>query len=338
MKFVPIWLFFIAVANFPALADDAFDAGKVIGFEQCHRCHKAQVEVLSKHAHFLSGEEFHKQPAAIEMAERLGHRSVKRTEACIRCHYTPQRQDDSLNAIAGISCESCHGPAQDWLAGHNDYGGPNATARDESAEHRQFRIQDSIAKGMCHPSNPYLLAKSCFRCHVVDDEAVVNQGQHQIDSPGFEFVAWSQGAMRHNFFRSGGRINEASHMVRQRLMYVVGVIAELEGSLHATSKATYRHQYAVGHAKRVHRLRQHLQELAEATRDQRLQSAAEIANQVSLDLENAQDLRIAAERIGEIGLQLGREETGQTWEAVDRWLPTPEQFQGQPMGRYTGEL
>ncbi len=58
-----------------------------------------------------------------------------------------------LEAIAGVSCESCHGASKDWIAVHNDYGGPNITKAQETREHRLARFQQSIQLGMRNPVN-----------------------------------------------------------------------------------------------------------------------------------------------------------------------------------------
>ena len=109
--------------------------------------------------------------------------------------------------VAGVSCESCHGGAADWLAIHADYGGDGVTKATESAEHRAQRVEDSIAHGMNNPHNIYLIARQCYDCHTVPNEKLVNVGGHLAGSQDFELVAWSQGMVRHNFLRTGGTTN-----------------------------------------------------------------------------------------------------------------------------------
>ena len=79
-----------------------------------------------------------------EIAKLMGQRSIKRGNLCIDCHYTMQQDEDRTRVISGISCESCHGAAADWLQLHNDYGGPTATRLDETPEHRQQRLESGI--------------------------------------------------------------------------------------------------------------------------------------------------------------------------------------------------
>src|SRR5690606_35633324 len=132
---------------------------------------------------------------------------------------------------AGVSCESCHGGARDWIQLHADYGGPNVTRDTESPEHREARRSASVAAGMNTPSNLYLIARQCLSCHTVPNESLVNVGQHKAGSTEFELIAWSQGSVRHNFVTAGGHANIPSNPARRRVMYVVGLMADLEASL-----------------------------------------------------------------------------------------------------------
>ena len=63
-------------------------------------------------------------------------------------------------------------------------------------------------------------------------------GGHLAGSQDFELVAWSQGMVRHNFVRTGGTANGAPSPAELRVMYVVGVMADLEYSLRAVAAAT----------------------------------------------------------------------------------------------------
>ena len=90
-----------------------------------------------------------------------------------------QIEDGRERVVAGVSCELCHGGARDWLALHNDYGGPSVTKASESAEHQAKRVADSVARGMNNPHNIYLIARQCYDCHTVPNEKLVNVGKHK---------------------------------------------------------------------------------------------------------------------------------------------------------------
>ena len=190
-------------------------------------------------------ESLHRLPRAKEIADKLGLQSIKRNDVCTQCHYTKQIEDGRERVVAGVSCESCHGGARDWVALHNDYGGPGVTKASESAEHRAKRVADSVAQGMNNPHNIYLIARQCYDCHTVPNEKLVNVGGHLAGSQDFELVAWSQGMVRHNFLRGGGTTNATPSQEELRVMYVVGVMTDLEYSLRATAAATDKSTFGV---------------------------------------------------------------------------------------------
>jgi len=229
----------------PCYAEDVTDApdikcnpASVLGAESCAKCHEHELSQWKQTPHYATFESLHRKPEAKEIVKKLGLKSVKRNDVCVNCHYTRQEVGDRVRVVAGVSCESCHGGAKDWLALHNDYGGPAATRADESAEHRRQRIEASVAAGMNNPANLYLIARQCLACHTTPDEKLVNVGGHAPGSLDFELVSWSQGMVRHNFLRTQGTANATLSPAQLRVMYVVGVMADLEASFRATAQAT----------------------------------------------------------------------------------------------------
>jgi hypothetical protein len=92
-----------------------------------------------------------------------------------------------------------------------------STREQETPQHRSAAIcATRSAVEMRNPINVYLLAQSCYRCHTVPDEELVNVGGHKAGSLDFEIVAWSQGLVRHNFVRSNGQTNDPSPPDRLR--------------------------------------------------------------------------------------------------------------------------
>src|SRR5262249_42754244 len=146
-------------------------------------------------------------------------------------HYTRKVEDGRKRVVAGVSCESCHGGAADWLTMHADYGGISATKATETAAHKKQRGTDAITQGMNKPPKISLIARKCYDCHTVPNETLVNAGGHLACSKDFELVAWSQGIVRHNFVRTGGSSNAAPNPEQLRVMYIVGVVTDLEFSL-----------------------------------------------------------------------------------------------------------
>ena len=87
------------------------DAASVLGPEACMKCHENEVLAWKQTPHFATFETLHRKPEAKEIAERLGLRSIKRNDECTKCHFTTQEVDGRERAVAGVSCESCHGAA-----------------------------------------------------------------------------------------------------------------------------------------------------------------------------------------------------------------------------------
>ena len=76
----------------------------------------------------------------------------------------------------------------------------------------------------------------------------MNKGGHPAGS-AFELVSWSQGEVRHNTWHSKGRENVPASAARRRMLYLVGLGAELEAALRAIAKATVRKPFAFAMAR-----------------------------------------------------------------------------------------
>ena len=229
----------------------AATAERIVLPERCGECHAAEFEVWETTAHAAGFDTLHRRDRAKEIYRLLGLRLIKRgtdeaTPACLSCHYTPVLRRGELRAGAGVTCESCHGAARDWVSTHNDYGVAEAdfqrAARLETPEHRTQRIADSRAAGMRRPSDLYDVAANCFGCHTVPNEDLVNRGGHSTGSD-FEIVAWSD-RIRHNFLESyktaDGRTNAERPREWKRKMYVVGRALDLEYAVRGLAAATRR--------------------------------------------------------------------------------------------------
>ena len=216
---------------------------------RCRECHAAEFDVWETTEHATAFDTLHRGERAKGIAGRLDLRLIRRsngdeTPACLSCHYTPVVRRGRLRAGAGVTCESCHGPARDWVSLHGSYGVPEAdfqkAARLETAAHRTKRIADSTAAGMRRSSHLYELAATCFGCHTVPNEEIVNRGGHSTGGD-FELVAWS-GRIRHNFlesYRTGdGRTNAERPRAWKRVLYVVGRALAVEHALRGVAAAT----------------------------------------------------------------------------------------------------
>lgn len=311
-----------------AIAAEAVDPHWVMGNEACLKCHAAETEVWKQTPHARTFDELHRRPEAKQIADKLGHRSIKHSGRCVGCHYTQQVNPASgqPGLIAGVSCESCHGAARGWIDIHHDYGGEQVTRLTESPAHRRQRIEQAVAAGMRNPHNVYAIAQSCLRCHTTADEELVNVGGHPVGSLDFEFVSWSQGMVRHNFVRTDGQSNDVSPPARLRVMFVAGIIAELEASLRATAAATQKATYGITVAQRAARAGARVESVAEKIDSPTLNQIVDLFRSVELRLNNGAKLTTAADRIALLGYQFAEYTDGRNLTALDRFLPTSDRF------------
>jgi hypothetical protein len=297
------------------------DPAKVVGPDTCVKCHAGEIQQWRATPHFATFDELHRKPEAKAIADKLGLRSVKRNDVCTQCHYTTQAVNGRPRVVAGVSCESCHGAARDWVELHADYGGAGVTAATESPNHRRLRFEQSIAAGMNNPVNLYLVARQCLACHTSPDERLVNVGGHHAGSKEFELVAWSQGMVRHNFLRTGGMANAPSTPEQLRVMYVVGVMADLEASLRATAAATEKATYGVAAAQRGAQRKKDLYAISQLTDNPQVKQALDAALAVRLKLNNKDALVAAADVISRAAYEFAAAADGATLEPVDKLLP-----------------
>ncbi len=255
----------MAAGDLTALAQQEIDPTKVVGHQACTECHQSEVDGWLKSSHATkSFSMLTSNPKAKEFASKLGISSATQASSvCASCHGLQQQQAVML----GNSCETCHGGSgpkeSGWLKIHADYGGEGVTREQETEEHHKQRMAQSKALGMVTSQDYYELAKNCYQCHVVSQEKVVNAG-HPTGDSGFEFVAWMQGEVRHNFFLDQAHNAEAPALWtkpqfgdartaqdRKRLLYVVGQLVDLEVNLRNRGNATEKGSFIKAAGKRI---------------------------------------------------------------------------------------
>ncbi len=243
------------------IAQDRIDPAKVVGRDTCKKCHAAEQAAWEHSSHHLKAWNLLEHPKAKDFAKALGIADVKKAKLCTSCHGTPQEKDGQLQIGHGNSCESCHGGAggkEGWLETHYDFGlgrsvVESTTIADllqdrekESAEHRIAREAASRKAGMNRSADVLAIASNCLKCHIGQSEELMAAG-HAV-SKRFEFVAWAQGEVRHNFLMDPKSNAEApskwisqgnrTAAGRKRLMLVAGQLADLTLSLRARAKVT----------------------------------------------------------------------------------------------------
>jgi hypothetical protein len=320
----------LALFVFAAFGAVASDPAKVVGPNACAECHKQEAEAWKASHHFKTFREMPRRKEANEIAEKMGIQRIRSESMCLTCHYTMQLKDNKAQPIAGISCESCHSAGEDWIKVHSQFSGK--TEKTESKAEADARLKLSDSKGMIRPASLYGLAKNCYSCHVVPQEALVNKGGHPAGS-AFELVSWSQGEVRHNTWHSKGKENVPANAARKRMLYLVGLGVELETGLRSVSRATARRLYAFEMAKRVDRARKQLAVAAKAAPNvPEIAKMVEYAYSAGLKLNNEPFLTAAADGVSKLIVSITEKYDGSTLAGLDSLIPGPDKFKGTPSG------
>ena len=295
------------------------------GPENCQKCHQEQYKTLTGTAHFKSSETMHRSEKGREIAKAVGLSSIKRSTKCVRCHYTPTAYRRGMKAIAPISCESCHGASRQWVQMHNDYGGKEVKREEETTEHRILRIKSSMERGLRHPSNVFLLARSCYQCHLVDDQELVEKSSHPIASKNFDLIRWSQGAMRHNFYRTDGKSNAFSEPSRLRKMYLADLLAGIEFGLRAIAKmkpSETRTAIVAETATRISKLKT----ASRIAKNQALIEIVKLADSIDQQTGSTEELDQTANQIRVRAFQFIATVDSETLNGIDQFLPSRSEY------------
>jgi hypothetical protein len=304
--------------NAPAAAPDP---ATVVGPDQCVDCHEDSYNIWQESTHYKTYDELSSNFDGLGIADKMGVDNIEDPAGeCVSCHYTVTgAHPGKYEVIAGVSCESCHGGARDWLDTHGEY--PNDDPANETAEQKQQRIAHAEAAGLLYPQRIERIAANCLSCHTVPDEKLVNVGEHPAASD-FELVAWSQGEVRHNVFWNKGEKNAEDPPERKRIMYVVGRATDLQYSLLALAKATGPGKYLDAMQQRVENALAELQKIQQAQALPEIGAMLEAAQQAPLQPGSAAALEQAAAQVkSQIEAFVGAHD-GKQLAALDGLLPT----------------
>ena len=317
-----------ALAMFVLLSSStqaAPDYAKVVGPAECAECHKNEHATWKNTHHFKTFRDMPRSKKTKEFAKALGLKRVKRESLCLDCHFSSKVEGGKPKPIAGISCESCHGAAEEWLKRHSEFSGKKKET--ESKSEAVQRWADSEAAGMIRPHDMYKWASNCMSCHVVPKEKLVNVAGHPAGS-AFNLIAWSQGEVRHNTWWNDGAENAQATIERKRMMFIVGVAVELEAALRGVGEATAKAKYAVAMAKRAQKARQRMAKLAEILGVPEINEMAKAAAGAQLKLNNKAQLTAAADKVGDAARRFAKAYDGKDFAAIDRAIP--KKFKGEP--------
>ena len=144
----------------------------------------------------------------VEEAELAKHNVIRKR--CLSCHATvspdecrPARTPLDGSILArGVSCESCHGAATDWLESHVTLrfgvpSGPTEAAVDAA-------LSEKVAAGLRDNQTLQGRARGCVRCHVGSrrEDGLVRDMNHDLIAAGhpvlrFELLAYDSALPSH---------------------------------------------------------------------------------------------------------------------------------------------
>ncbi len=310
------------------------DASHTLGAESCRDCHKAIVETWERTKHATSFNSLANSEAAHQIAKFIGMKSdsIATNASCVRCHFTQEKLASAVQTTSAVSCESCHGGAEQWIDIHNS----KSLSRSE-------RISKASVLGMNHPATVFATAKACFECHVVDDEQLVNKAGHPALSDNFELLSWYSGEVKHNFLvtAEGKPIKNNSHdaqpipAARKRMIFLTGKLLHLAHSLCAVGCSNDapvtkdgklvrlpngRPTYAVQHAQTVQRLTKEMRELQSKLAIPEYAQALALVESNPLTTGHGPELAAAAMEIKRLAEQFSKSNDGSKYAALDSVL------------------
>src|ERR1051325_5997915 len=173
-----VWIFFVAAAR-GGESESPAAAPKFLGSQSCasSSCHGGAGDISKQFTVWSQYDFHHHRPfATLETArsERLADvlKIGKPTESarCTVCHapfqtVPPERLGKDAKVNEGVSCESCHGPAENWLRSHT---------------RRDYTHADRVAAGMRDLKNLYVRANTCVACHQNVPSDLLNAGHPEL--------------------------------------------------------------------------------------------------------------------------------------------------------------
>lgn len=313
----------LMVSASAATAQTNWDTSKMVGPDKCGECHKSSVQVWQGTHHYNTFTDMPRSKEAREIANAMGIKRIKADSLCLDCHFTVVKNEP----VAGISCESCHSPGQDWMKLHSGYSGKKKET--ETAQEAAARWAKSERAGMIRPGNTYAIAKNCYNCHVVPQEQLVNKGGHPAGSP-FELVSWSQGEVRHNVWYNNGDGNPVADQNRRRMLFVIGQAVELETALRAVGEATAKDKYAVAMAQRAQTAAKRFAALAGKVSTPETKAIVAALGGVQLSLNQKRQLNATADKVAQQAKAISAKYDGSTFGAIDPFIPGPDKYKGRP--------
>jgi len=326
-------------------AEKLVDESRVLGHQQCMDCHDLPYEAWMRSGHAnRSLAMLSTNVRALRFARRLNIKpdELAGDSVCTDCHGTRRRTHaGGVQVNHGVSCESCHGPAgasNSTLGWYELHSEEKSGGFDDEDHHSALK-----EAGLAGVDDLYSVAVRCYECHSISNEQVVGAG-HMAGSPGFELATWFSGEVRHNFapetvVTDDAEVNQlASNLwlahdqgrnpeARRRLMYVVGLLAELEVNLRNRSKATKAGTFAISAAGQSIAAYTRLKQVAQRIQADELLEAIEATKSVQSLLflppeeGHVPTISKAADRVVQAAQEFTVKYDGQQLQAIEALLP-----------------
>jgi hypothetical protein len=110
-----------------------------------------------------------------KIASNLGIPDAAREPLCLTCHSTyvkESNRNDTFKIEDGVTCESCHGAASDWLKSHTSSEATHA---------------DNVKNGMTDIAELGTRSTLCLSCHFGSDDKTVNHKLYGAGHPRLSF-------------------------------------------------------------------------------------------------------------------------------------------------------
>ena len=168
---------------------------RVLGPGACGGCHTRQNEWWFQDAHYRSADPFFDGDVDnIRIATLYGLSPAQMTvgsNLCMDCHGTVISGKESREVLDGVSCESCHGAAGDWLEPHKD-------ETDKQLGRRRPGHLAALKLGKADLRQLPVRATACVGCHYVTDPRLLSAGH-----PSGEGKDWVQAMAKVRHWDSG---------------------------------------------------------------------------------------------------------------------------------------
>ncbi len=169
----------LITSTFPATAAEPSSNPKFLGSQTCSSssCHGGAGEKSKQFTIWSTHDFHHARPYATletarseRLAEVLKIGNPTQSARCTVCHapfatVPSERLGHEVQISEGISCESCHGPAENWIRSHT---------------RPDYTHADRVTAGMRDLKNLYVRANTCVACHQNIDPEIHAAGHPEL--------------------------------------------------------------------------------------------------------------------------------------------------------------